>query len=48
VPCLTPAALVREPVTTIEGLASGDGALHPMQLSSIDHDVFPIRVDKLF
>lgn len=29
--CLTLAASVREAVITIEGLADGDGALHPMQ-----------------
>ncbi|WP_246672038.1 MULTISPECIES: (2Fe-2S)-binding protein [unclassified Mesorhizobium] len=27
-------------VTTIEGLASSDGALHPMQQAFIDHDAF--------
>jgi xanthine dehydrogenase YagT iron-sulfur-binding subunit len=27
-------------VTTIEGLAGGDGALHPMQQAFIDHDAF--------
>lgn len=37
--CLTPAVQVsgRE-VTTIEGLATSDGALHPMQQAFIDHD----------
>jgi xanthine dehydrogenase YagT iron-sulfur-binding subunit len=37
--CLTPAVQVdgRE-VTTIEGLASSDGGLHPMQQAFIDHD----------
>jgi xanthine dehydrogenase YagT iron-sulfur-binding subunit len=38
--CLTLAASVREPVTTIEGLASADGALHPMQQAFIDQDAF--------
>jgi xanthine dehydrogenase YagT iron-sulfur-binding subunit len=39
VSCLTPAVQVdgRE-VTTIEGLAPSDGALHPMQQAFIDHD----------
>ena len=38
--CLTLAASVREPVTTIEGLAGPGGALHPMQQAFIDHDAF--------
>jgi xanthine dehydrogenase YagT iron-sulfur-binding subunit len=38
--CLTLAAAVREPVTTIEGLAQADGSLHPMQQAFIDHDAF--------
>lgn len=38
--CLTLAASVREPVTTIEGLTGPDGALHPMQQAFIDHDGF--------
>jgi xanthine dehydrogenase YagT iron-sulfur-binding subunit len=38
--CLTLAAAVRGPVTTIEGLASPGGALHPMQQAFIDHDAF--------
>ena len=38
--CLTLAAAVREPVTTIEGLAGHDGALHPMQQAFIDKDAF--------
>jgi len=38
--CLTLAASVREPVTTIEGLAAEDGTLHPMQQAFIDHDGF--------
>jgi xanthine dehydrogenase YagT iron-sulfur-binding subunit len=37
--CLTLAVAVREPVTTIEGLAGADG-LHPMQQAFIDHDAF--------
>jgi xanthine dehydrogenase YagT iron-sulfur-binding subunit len=37
--CLTLAASVRGPVTTIEGLARGD-ALHPMQQAFIDQDAF--------
>jgi xanthine dehydrogenase YagT iron-sulfur-binding subunit len=36
--CLTLAASVREPVTTIEGLSDADGALHPMQQAFLDHD----------
>jgi xanthine dehydrogenase YagT iron-sulfur-binding subunit len=38
--CLTLAAAVREPVTTIEGLSGADGALHPMQQAFIQHDAF--------
>jgi xanthine dehydrogenase YagT iron-sulfur-binding subunit len=38
--CLTLAASVREAVITIEGVASADGALHPMQQAFIDHDGF--------
>ena len=38
--CLTLAAAVREPVTTIEGLAAADGTLHPMQQAFIDQDAF--------
>ena len=38
--CLTLAAAVREPVTTIEGLEQADGSLHPMQQAFIDHDAF--------
>jgi xanthine dehydrogenase YagT iron-sulfur-binding subunit len=37
--CLTLAASVRGPVTTIEGLARGD-VLHPMQQAFIDQDAF--------
>ena len=37
--CLTLAAGVRAPVTTIEGLAK-DGALHPLQQAFIDQDAF--------
>jgi xanthine dehydrogenase YagT iron-sulfur-binding subunit len=37
--CLTLAAMVGDrPVTTIEGLASPSGELHPMQQAFIDHD----------
>ena len=36
--CLTLAVAVREPVTTIEGLAEADGRLHPMQQAFIDQD----------
>src|SRR3982750_263812 len=38
--CLTLAAAVREPVTTIEGLATPGGPLHPMQQAFIDQDAF--------
>ena len=39
--CLTLAIAVREPVTTIEGLAQpGGGSLHPMQQAFIDQDAF--------
>ncbi len=39
--CLTLAAsLEGRAVTTIEGLANADGALHPMQQAFIDHDAF--------
>ncbi|WP_419826454.1 (2Fe-2S)-binding protein [Sphingomonas sp.] len=38
--CLTLATMVREPVTTIEGLAKPDGTLHPMQQAFIDQDAF--------
>src|SRR6266702_4344854 len=37
--CLTLAAQVRGPVTTIEGLSSGN-TLHPMQQAFIDQDAF--------
>ncbi len=36
--CLTLAVAVREPVTTIEGLAPAEGRLHPMQQAFIDQD----------
>jgi xanthine dehydrogenase YagT iron-sulfur-binding subunit len=39
--CLTLAAMAEgHEVTTIEGLASADGTLHPMQQAFIDHDAF--------
>jgi xanthine dehydrogenase YagT iron-sulfur-binding subunit len=39
--CLTLAAAAQgKEVTTIEGLAGADGALHPMQQAFIDHDAF--------
>ena len=38
--CLTLAASLRAPVVTIEGIASPNGDLHPMQQSFIDHDAF--------
>ncbi len=39
--CLTLAVAVQGPaVTTIEGLASTDGPLHPMQQAFVDHDAF--------
>jgi xanthine dehydrogenase YagT iron-sulfur-binding subunit len=38
--CLTLAAAVRQPVTTIEGLIAQDGRLHPMQQAFIDTDAF--------
>ncbi len=38
--CSTPAAAVAgRAITTIEGLASPDGTLHPLQQAWIDHDV---------
>jgi xanthine dehydrogenase YagT iron-sulfur-binding subunit len=36
--CLTLAASVTEPVTTIEGLATDAEHLHPMQQAFVDHD----------
>jgi xanthine dehydrogenase YagT iron-sulfur-binding subunit len=36
--CLTLAASVRDPVTTIEGLSGANGSLHPMQQAFLDHD----------
>jgi xanthine dehydrogenase YagT iron-sulfur-binding subunit len=38
--CLTLAAAVRADVSTIEGLASADGALHPMQEAFMQEDAF--------
>ncbi len=38
--CLQLAVMVREPVTTIEGIAEPDGTLHPMQQAFIDQDAF--------
>src|SRR5438105_2069713 len=38
--CLTLAAAVRGTVTTIEGLATADGPLHPMQQALLDCDAF--------
>jgi xanthine dehydrogenase YagT iron-sulfur-binding subunit len=39
--CLTLAASAQgQEITTIEGLASGDGSLHPMQQAFIDNDAF--------
>ena len=39
--CLTLAAAAQgRPVTTIEGLATPDGELHPMQQAFIDQDAF--------
>lgn len=38
--CLTLAASVRAPVTTIEGLAHADGTLHRMQQAFLDCDAF--------
>jgi xanthine dehydrogenase YagT iron-sulfur-binding subunit len=38
--CLTLALAVRDPVTTVEGLAGADGSLHPMQQAFIEHDAF--------
>jgi len=35
--CLTLAAVVREPVTTVDGLAT-DGELHPVQQAFVDQD----------
>ncbi len=38
--CLTLAAAVRAPVTTIEGLSGPGSTLHPMQQAFIDQDAF--------
>ena len=39
--CLTLAVAVQgQAVTTIEGLATADGPLHPMQQAFVDHDAF--------
>ncbi|WP_246681065.1 (2Fe-2S)-binding protein [Mesorhizobium sp. B2-3-15] len=39
--CLSFAVMMQgKDVTTVEGLASRDGALHPMQQAFIDHDAF--------
>ena len=39
--CLTLAVMKDEAqITTIEGLAAADGALHPLQQAFIDHDAF--------
>jgi xanthine dehydrogenase YagT iron-sulfur-binding subunit len=38
--CLTLAAAVRAPVTTIEGLAGTGKSLHPMQQAFLDQDAF--------
>jgi xanthine dehydrogenase YagT iron-sulfur-binding subunit len=39
--CLTLAASVQgQRITTIEGLANGNGKLHPMQQAFIDNDAF--------
>ena len=40
--CLTLTATLQadQEITTIEGLASADGTLHPMQQAFIDHDAF--------
>jgi len=35
--CLTLAATVKQPVTTVEGLSTEDG-LHPVQQAFVDHD----------
>ena len=38
--CLTLAATVRGPVTTIEGITPDDGSLHPVQQAFLDHDAY--------
>ncbi|HEY0526754.1 MAG TPA: (2Fe-2S)-binding protein [Stellaceae bacterium] len=39
--CLTLAAMQQDrEITTIEGLAGGDGALHPVQAAFVEHDGF--------
>lgn len=38
--CLTLAATVAEPVTTIEGVTPTDGTLHPLQQAFLDHDAY--------
>jgi xanthine dehydrogenase YagT iron-sulfur-binding subunit len=37
---LTLAAMVREPVATIEGAAGPDGELHPVQQAFVEQDAF--------
>lgn len=36
--CLTLAATVKQPVTTVEGLSSENGQLHPVQQAFVDQD----------
>src|ERR1700731_3712659 len=38
--CLMLAAMVRDSVVTIEGIAAPDGTLHPVQQAFIDYDGF--------
>jgi xanthine dehydrogenase YagT iron-sulfur-binding subunit len=38
--CLLLAVAVRDEVTTIEGLADGEGELHPVQRAFVEHDAF--------
>jgi xanthine dehydrogenase YagT iron-sulfur-binding subunit len=38
--CLMLAVAVRQPISTIEGLAPADGSLHPMQQAFLERDAF--------
>jgi xanthine dehydrogenase YagT iron-sulfur-binding subunit len=43
--CMTLAVMAQDrEITTIEGLASPAGALHPMQQAFVDHDAFHVAI----